>query len=122
MSTPAWSRVVLADPGDINPVVLTVADLAYSWEVANAGQLSCRIPARDLFAAGITNRIGKWISAEHSTAGAWPASSPMRISTSRAGRVESRRRAHHACAARRPHDTPRLHTDQPRRADSSDAR
>jgi hypothetical protein len=71
MSTPAWSRVVLADPGDINPIVLTVADLAYSWEVSNAGQLSCRIPAADLFAAGLDHRIGKWISAEHSTAGAW---------------------------------------------------
>jgi hypothetical protein len=71
MGAPAWSRVVLADPGDINPVVLTVADLAYAWEVANAGQLSCRVPARDLFDAGITNRVGKWIRAEHPTAGTW---------------------------------------------------
>jgi hypothetical protein len=65
------SRVVLADPGDINPVVLTVADLAYGWEVANAGQLSCRIGAAALLDAGLANRVGKWIRTEHPTAGAW---------------------------------------------------
>jgi hypothetical protein len=67
----AASRVVLADPGDIDPVVLTVADLAYGWEVANAGQLSCRIGAAALLDAGLANRVGKWIRTEHSTAGAW---------------------------------------------------
>lgn len=64
--------LIIADRGGGNPLRIIGTDLQCSWEVGSAGQLSCRVPTRDVLAAGLTNDLrGKFVVYEHPTAGKW---------------------------------------------------
>lgn len=71
MSGGALARAVVSRPGDLDPVVVRVAELSYSWAVSNGGLLSGRVPAEEANAAGIADWLGRWIRTEHPTAGQW---------------------------------------------------